>query len=383
MRPLIACLVLSCTLPLAAQQDLVVHEWGTFTSVAGPDGRALRWRPLLVDEDLPSFVHSASQPNQGLRYTLARKELMSGLVRMETPVLYFYAPEEMAVEVRVDFPSGAITEWYPHARALLEHGIDWGQVLLQPGVTAPLPHEEGGSHYYAARETAADLVRVCGDNKATESEKFLFYRGIGNFDLGLEALVEGDAVLLRPQQAFGEVLIFERRGDWYGMGRADLERRPQRVPRPELDLPADDLEPMLAALRARLLAEGLFAPEVEAMLATWRDSWFEDGLRVMAVLPTARTEALLPLTLDPAPSECVRVLVARLELISPEQQQALCERLAQAPDLEAGRTELRRFGRFAEPVLQHLLPRVEELGDPHLTWQVQSLHRQASEAMQP
>ena len=26
--------------------DLVVHAWGTFTSVAGEDGQAVPWRPL-------------------------------------------------------------------------------------------------------------------------------------------------------------------------------------------------------------------------------------------------------------------------------------------------------------------------------------------------
>ena len=36
--------------------DLVVHEWGTFTSVAGPDGQAVPWHPLSGSSDLPCFV---------------------------------------------------------------------------------------------------------------------------------------------------------------------------------------------------------------------------------------------------------------------------------------------------------------------------------------
>ena len=36
--------------------DLVVHEWGTFTSIAGPDGQAVQWRPLTGPSDLPCFV---------------------------------------------------------------------------------------------------------------------------------------------------------------------------------------------------------------------------------------------------------------------------------------------------------------------------------------
>ena len=37
-------------------ETLVVHEWGTFTSVAGPDGEAVEWLPLAGPPDLPCFV---------------------------------------------------------------------------------------------------------------------------------------------------------------------------------------------------------------------------------------------------------------------------------------------------------------------------------------
>ncbi len=44
-----------------AGADLVVHEWGTFTSVAGREGRTLIWRPLTFESDLPSFVYSVDK----------------------------------------------------------------------------------------------------------------------------------------------------------------------------------------------------------------------------------------------------------------------------------------------------------------------------------
>ena len=34
---------------------------------------------------------------------------------METPVVYFYTDKETKVSVKVDFPRGWITEWYPFA----------------------------------------------------------------------------------------------------------------------------------------------------------------------------------------------------------------------------------------------------------------------------
>ncbi len=32
---------------------LTAHEWGTFTSIAGKDGRAAEWLPLTGSTDLP------------------------------------------------------------------------------------------------------------------------------------------------------------------------------------------------------------------------------------------------------------------------------------------------------------------------------------------
>src|SRR5215207_9751262 len=59
-----------------------VHEWGTFTSIAGADGRAVGWTPLSGPDDLPCFVD---------RLKFGPKWTLSGTVRMETPVLYFYS----------------------------------------------------------------------------------------------------------------------------------------------------------------------------------------------------------------------------------------------------------------------------------------------------
>ncbi|HVQ36425.1 MAG TPA: hypothetical protein VMS31_02765, partial [Pyrinomonadaceae bacterium] len=91
---------LSSANSLGAKPELRVHEWGTFTSVAGQDGRGLIWRPLTVESDLPSFVYSVDKGEtwRGLRYP--SKSGLAVRVRMETPVLYFYAAEEMTVAVK-------------------------------------------------------------------------------------------------------------------------------------------------------------------------------------------------------------------------------------------------------------------------------------------
>jgi hypothetical protein len=83
---------------------LVAHEWGTFTSVAGQDGRPVQWLPLAGPSDLPEFIG---------RIGCNVKASMSGTVRMETPVIYFYAPSDMTLKASVRFRQGVITEWFP------------------------------------------------------------------------------------------------------------------------------------------------------------------------------------------------------------------------------------------------------------------------------
>src|SRR5437762_4301434 len=81
--------------------SLVVHEWGTFTSIAGKDGVALEWRPLNGSADLPKFVHTMDKAGLGLRHQT--KADLTASVRMETPVLYFYPNQEMNISAEVGF----------------------------------------------------------------------------------------------------------------------------------------------------------------------------------------------------------------------------------------------------------------------------------------
>jgi hypothetical protein len=96
------------------------------------------------------------------------------------------------------------------------------------------------------------------------------------------------------------------------------------------------------------------------MIATWRGSWFEPGLRVFYVVPSKTTDAVLPLTLDPAPSELVRVLVGRAEILTPEMETAISGLAAVLGDesfekREAAMKSLAAYGRFAQPVLKKVL----------------------------
>src|SRR5262249_27912297 len=132
-------------------------------------------------------------------------------VRMETPVLYFYSPHDVRVDARVRFPKGTITEWFPDAR--VPNGgetIAWSDVKVSPSLTPEFPIEPGKSHYYAARGTDATPLESHGDR-----ERFLFYRGVGNFTPPVSAIVNADGridVASAGREPVGDVILFENRG---------------------------------------------------------------------------------------------------------------------------------------------------------------------------
>lgn len=361
---------------LCAPQDakpggLTVHEWGTFTTVAGEDGASIEWRPLAESSDLPSFVYGAHRRDKGLRngpickscgnpgcdpaYCQGPSKKEPAFVRMETPVLYFYCDREMEVSVDVQFPQGRVTEWYPQARRV-DMGIDWGRIKVLPGASVDLPREAAPSHYYPARETDAAPVRVCGKEK-TEIEKFLFYRGIGSFALPLRATPEG----VRSAMPIAHALCFENHGGKirYGLlGELSRDARPWKTDREGLDGLVKELERML-------VDEGLFEKEARAMIQTWRDSWFEEGVRVFYLLPRRATDEILPLRIEPKPASLVRVMVGRVERLTPEMEKEILSHVERLGDesfaaREAATKSLARYGRFLEPVLKRIRPGVKD-----------------------
>jgi hypothetical protein len=292
-------------LALAADpKPVTVHEWGTFTTVAGPDGHAIDWLPLGGPIDLPCFV---DRFDKFLKYSPPLK----AKVRMETPVLYFYSPQTTTLNVRVDFPGGIVTEWYPQAKVSPLSRIEWNNVKVLPGTQPSLLFEDRPSHYYAARDTDADPVQVNGKN-----EKFLFYRGVGSFPVPLSAKVTSKGQILVSAvtgETIPAIVLFENRGGKIGY-RAQRNFGGEAL----LDLPALDAE--VASLRQDLemilIAQGLYAKEARAMIETWRDSWFEEGTRVFYVVPSKVVDAILPLKIDPKPAEVARAFVGRMEVIT-------------------------------------------------------------------
>jgi len=375
--------------------NLTVHEWGTFTSVAGADGSAIDWDALAGCDDLPQFVNAAGY--RGFKFRL------QGTVRMETPVMYFYSPSAVTARVQVNFPNGVITEWYPNGdnaiyesktltdrngnysadpiyatKSLVDppppglgpqmvrlsknlNGIDtslrqllgsiaWGDIKVQPGSTAVFPMESGPSRYYAARGTDAAPITV-----GTQREKFLFYRGVGRFQVPLWARVSNDGKVTvenRSEDAVPAVFLFENRGGQLGFRNVGaLEPGALHIPPMTLDRPSLDgsLSQLRYDLENALIAQGLYLREAQAMVETWRDSWFEEGSRLIYIVPSRAIDTVLPLHVEPAASQTARVFVGRIELVTPETKRSVEEALSKG-DWPA----VDRYSRFLEPILERI-----------------------------
>jgi hypothetical protein len=132
---------------------------------------------------------------------------------------------------------------------------------------------------------------------------------------------------------------------------------------------------VIKRLRQALIDAGLFDKEADAMIKTWRNSWFETGMRVFYVLPRSATDAVLPITIDPRPDELVRVLVGRTEIITPEMEKSVKEQVSRLSDSSpAVRAEaalsIKKYGRFSEPILKQIM---EGEADPAMRARIRRL----------
>jgi hypothetical protein len=289
---------------------------------------------------------------------------------METPVVYFYADEELTVSVNIRFPSGSMTEWYPQA-ATPSRGIRWPRVQVLPNARPALVTEERPSPYYHARETDAATLRVDGAT-GSEVEKFLFYRGIGSFTLPVLPVLRGSSVELinSSDQTIGTVLLLEKREGRVGFSVLDSldKRASRRLMRPSLTASCESVE---KEIETALVSHGLFPKEARAMVRTWASAWLEDGTRVFYIMPRPLTDAVLPMTLNPAPDDLVRVLVARADIITPEIladiRRVVNTAITGEPVPGETLAVLRRYRRFAEPLL------IEVLGESYPNGRIQAL----------
>ena len=332
---------------VTAQEDppFVVHEWGTFTTLQRSNGQRLSG--LYVDEEkLPTFVRNIAF--QYWETTLDWKGYYIGTtlrnvnVKMETPVIYFYSDEAVQVHVDIEFDGGSISQWYPARTdgevdpetSLIDFAgerkgwISWDATVLHPEDKSPITSDPTLETPQWVRPRATKSNKLRGIDGSVE--KFLFYRGIGNFDVPVkvEFNVNHDLVITNQGvDGISFVMVYEKRKNeiatvaWSGELAGNYSKVVQR------DLHGGteaEVQQDLKEFENALVNAGLYRDEAKAMLETWKESYFErEGLKVFWICPSSFTDQILPLNITPKPDELERVIVGRSEVLTPEFEAAI------------------------------------------------------------
>jgi hypothetical protein len=347
------------------REAFVVHEWGTFSTFSGSDGKPQRFRPKA--DDLPKFVYK--QP-----YYWDRKDGYGDVfVSLETPVLYFYSEKERTASLRVDLPQGTVTEWYPQASRLPDRRLRWDEIKILPrGQTAPVQKSDG-TRYFAARETDANALQVKAKKEKVEHENFLFYRGVGDFTMPVTVSAQGKGAFKVKNTSKEAIPAFILLHAQNSKVRFKVCQHLSQASEMEVqEAPTESTPNELADTMVKLLTEqGLYEKEARAMVKTWRADWFDEpGTRVLYLVPTSVTNNLLAMKVEPKPDSLVRVLVGRHDVLTPEQERSIDHWVKQVEAAKNGteavnaRKELARLGRYATPAYSMARERIKKQEKP-------------------
>src|SRR2546427_4185536 len=204
---------LLCLFSICAHADthpLIVHEWGTFTSLQDETGRTIGGINS-DDEPVPEFVHDLNRllilrPDElpPVFYQGAPRCHPDVTMRLETPVIYFHLPDDaarpLAVDVTVAWHGGWLTQFYPDAQTEAPGAfgalddkttgrLTWRNLKVGAEASGPTTTD----HVWTApRAVKATPVTTANG----ESEKYLFYRGVGHLNAPLRvARVNGELQL--------------------------------------------------------------------------------------------------------------------------------------------------------------------------------------------
>ncbi|MBA3700438.1 MAG: hypothetical protein H0W78_16450 [Planctomycetes bacterium] len=383
---------------VSAAEPLVIHEWGTFTSLQDEQGRTIGG--LNVDEEfLPPFVHDLYPVMIGFNRDVPTTRTFKGIsacnptvtMRLETPVVYVHLPAGQTAatfDLSATFHGGFLSQFYPLAEPSVNgRPLRWQDVTTttliqgkqvsqtirelqvlgpgQNGVTtwqrwqAPVLNAKttstltwrgiraGGALAAPATDSPIWLAPRAVDaaNLAVgdEQERYLFYRGLAHLDAPLVARRSADGQSLRVTPRLGDLdpstvpqlWLADLRGDGTAaFHTVDVAIHHLR----SLDEPAfsdiaatftaneysaERLKLLRQELHTALVADGLFADEALALLATWEASYFKaPGQRLFFLVPREWTDRVLPLTTS-IPTVVTRSMMGRIEVVSPAQRQAL------------------------------------------------------------
>ncbi len=400
-------------LPILRAEDppapaTTVHECVILTSVFAPDGNP-RSGLRAENPDLPEFVVPRSTAwgpvRYGVRDTLDAEDLRTAPVTQSFDAwcAWIGAESPTGVKVKARLPNGLWTRWCPSAESSpkvpakakgLPGGVlDWGLLQVSPAAANPgmqgrVPKAPLGSAWASARAASRSYLETSrGASRMTD--QFLFARGVADFPGPLGAAVtetlevsltnRGDQPLPRawvlwvpPSELGGRFPADPFQASALAQPVAALAAGEQRtVPFEGVTpgRPIDLAQTLAAEIEKALVESGLLPAEARAALRFGREAWFfTPGVRVLYLIPRAFADRTLPLEIQPAPREHVRVWIGCAEVLDPDRERAIEETLAAYLDslqtdpyamLEQYRLKLLREGRFLEPILRSIAATTE------------------------
>jgi hypothetical protein len=358
---------------LAFRQEeaaFVVHEWGVATIMNGSTaiGAARSEGATFAGgvekpEELPKFVETF----KGF-FDMTIENWKNMPVRK--PIVYFYAKKRMQVDVRVSIPRGRPHAWWPltgdvaprpafpgRGKGLGQLGelpkveemkpengmLHWPAIVLDPATALPQPAADGW--WPLARKTAS--TPVVAD---TLSDKFLFYDALTFVDAGLDIEWTRDGkVKLAARSEIPLAIAVRVKEGACSFAAKKLAKGESAELAPAAGTP--DLVPPL-------VAAGLFKDEAAALAEIWKEEFFQaPGARVLAVVPRAAYDALLPIEITPKPDKLERVLIAHVECLDPDLAAKLDGWIAKLgadslDERDAAAAEIRKLGPLAEKTIR-------------------------------
>ena len=355
-----------CAPGVRGQEPLIVHEWGTITTQHGPDGTPQgRLNRISPAELLPPFVHryEPKQTQGDPKKSLAKSPVTPGrpdvTMRLETPVIYFYPPKgagySPVFDVSVKFRGGIMNEFYPAAEASVEVDFDRINSKMQAGVikswdgtvldnyvvgalrwsgislreTVSLPQTQSDVWLAPRRVRSAGVVMPSG-----EGERYLFYRGVAHLDALVQTELSPSEVRVRAPQrltwlnessmAIPNLWLVDIRSNGTAAFRehgkivmAKNAISTELVSLPlfsDQDYAATKVGDLRQSMKRALIAAGLFEDEADAILETWKESYYRNpGLRIFYLVPSEWIAYFLPLRIS-VPHQLTRVLIGRIDL---------------------------------------------------------------------
>lgn len=368
----------------------VVHEWGVAIRQPTTSGTMLSAPPEQV-AGLPSFV---------IQQKSVRTLQPQG---WDKPVIWFYGPDGLKVDIKVMAGKGFATACYPAAEVLTRKFIHTdvpGEMISTLTETAgfrwqgTLTKEPTGKVMPVAKDHWWQVARDAGGlyfNAGHAAERFLFYEATAFQEPTVSGVLSADTLTIRNRddQPSGPVLILLNKGGKHYVRVVESvgANAAVEVGRSALLKEAVSAAAVLAACAAQWHGCGLTAAESKAVVQVWREDLLKaDNFLLLARMPAKLYDAMFPLTIVPAPAELVRVgmvfdaLHDQWDAASwvPARQDAAREAMARTvADLgsseyrkrEAATEELARHGQKARRLLEQLA----QSPDPEISTRARTL----------